>query len=87
MDLISEIKPQDELYIQQTPMTSAVDWLINEIDMQYPDINVKWKQWMIDRAKQMEKEQIMEAYKSADECVLDSDKIAEEYYNKTYGKE
>ena len=38
-------------------MKTAVEWLINEIDMQYPDINVKNKEWMIDKAKEMEKEQ------------------------------
>ena len=38
-------------------MKTAVEWLINEIDMQYPDINVKNKKWMIDKAKEMEKEQ------------------------------
>jgi hypothetical protein len=36
---------------------TAVEWLINEIDMQYPDINVKNKEWMIDKAVEMEKEQ------------------------------
>jgi hypothetical protein len=36
---------------------TAVQWLINKIDMQYPDINVKWKEWMVDKAKEMEKEQ------------------------------
>jgi len=40
-------------------MKTAVEWLINEIDMQYPDINVKNKEWMIDKAKEMEKEQIV----------------------------
>ena len=38
-------------------MKTAVEWLINEIDMQYPDINVKNKEWMIDKAKEMEAEQ------------------------------
>ena len=38
-------------------MKTAVEWLLNEIDMQYPDINIKRKEWMIDKAKEMEKEQ------------------------------
>lgn len=38
-------------------MKTAVEWLINEIDMQYHDINVKNKEWMIDKAKEMEEEQ------------------------------
>jgi hypothetical protein len=36
---------------------TAVDWLINEIDMQYPDINIKWKERMVDKAKEMEMDQ------------------------------
>jgi hypothetical protein len=38
-------------------MKTAVEWLIDEIDMQYPDINIKRKEWMIEKAKEMEKEQ------------------------------
>lgn len=41
---------------------TAVEWLVNEIDMQYPQINIRWKQWMIDRAKQMEQEQRIKDY-------------------------
>jgi len=41
-------------------MKTAVEWLIDEIDMQYPDINIKRKEWMIDKAKEMEKQQIIE---------------------------
>jgi len=39
---------------------TSVEWLINEIDMQYPHINVKSKEWMIDKAKEMEKKQRQE---------------------------
>jgi hypothetical protein len=42
-------------------MKTAVEWLIDEIDMQYPDINIKRKEWMIDKAKEMEKEQTEKA--------------------------
>ena len=38
-------------------MKTSVEWLIDEIDMQYPDINIKRKEWMIDKAKEMEEEQ------------------------------
>lgn len=44
---------------------TAVEWLINEIDMQYPEINVKRKEWMIDKAKEMEKEQHQETWETA----------------------
>ena len=36
---------------------TAVDWLLNEIDMQYPEINVRRKEWMVDKSKEMEKDQ------------------------------
>jgi hypothetical protein len=36
---------------------TAVEWLINEINMQYPKINVRWKGWVIDKAKEMEENQ------------------------------
>jgi len=39
-------------------MKTAVEWLIDEIDMQYPDINIKRKEWMIDKAKEMEEEHL-----------------------------
>ena len=65
---------------------TAVDWLINEIDMQYPEINVRRKQWMVDKAKEMEKEQIEESYWLAT-INWESKKNAEEYYNETYGNE
>jgi hypothetical protein len=41
-------------------MKTAVEWLINEIDMQYHDINIKRKEWMIDKAKEMELHQRQE---------------------------
>jgi hypothetical protein len=60
---------------------TAVDWLLNEIDMQYPEINVRRKEWMVDKAKEIEKEQIEDAF-------LDGYKshpyMAEQYYNETY---
>lgn len=66
---------------------TAVEWLINEIDMQYPHINIRWKEQMIDRAKEMEKQQIIDTYKKAQVLmVMDSSKQAEQYYNEEYGK-
>lgn len=65
-------------------MKTAVEWLIDEIDMQYPDINIKRKEWMIDKAKEMEKEQIVKAY---NESFFLRDKpyaTAEKYYNETF---
>jgi hypothetical protein len=43
-------------------MKTAVEWLIDEIDMQYPDINIKRKEWMIDKAKAMEEDAKHQSY-------------------------
>jgi len=69
---------------------TSVEWLINEIDMQYPEINVRRKEWMVDQAKEMEKQQIVDAFGVG--CQVESTrligyhKMAEQYYNETYGK-
>jgi len=70
---------------------TAVEWFLNEIDMQFPHINIRWKQFMIEQAKEMERQQIIDAYlqkrrlsnisKSMKLCV-----DAEKYYNETYKK-
>jgi hypothetical protein len=59
---------------------TAVDWLVKEIyrDLVY-DNNVKW---LIDQAKQMEKEQIVDAFHSKKIINTIS---AEQYYRETYG--
>ena len=58
---------------------TAVEFLINEIDMQYPHINIRWKQIMIEQALEIEKQQIIKAvewnYKS---------NMGEVYYNAVY---
>jgi hypothetical protein len=44
---------------------SPVEWLIAEITMQYPEINIRQRQWMIDKALKMEqdkKEEIRTAF-------------------------
>jgi Zn/Cd-binding protein ZinT len=77
---------------------TAVEWLVKEIDSQYPHINILWKQRMIEQAKQMEKEQIKAAYnKGYQDGEIDSldakdgdvqyFEDAERYYNETYGTE
>jgi hypothetical protein len=63
-------------------MKTAVEWLINEIDMQYHDINIKRKEWMIEKAKEMEKKDIIMAYKA--DLHPCSDEDAEQYYNETF---
>jgi hypothetical protein len=70
---------------------TAVEWLLNEIDMQYPEINVRRKEWMVDKAKEMEKEQIIEAHgkqlkKTQTASNYEYWKTGEQYYEETYGK-
>ena len=66
-------------------MKTAVEWLIDEIDMQYPDINIKRKEWMIDKAKEIEKKDIIMAYKA--DLHPCSDEDAEQYYKETFKKQ
>jgi hypothetical protein len=68
---------------------TAVEWLKDMLEWNYGDpqmLEISWKNLddLLERAKQMEKQQIMEAYKFGlqDEYVIGS----ENYYNKNYGK-
>jgi hypothetical protein len=75
---------------------TAVEWLIKEIDSQYPNINILWKQRMIEQAKGMERMQIIEADLnatkrtamgfSADVSEKRVKELGEQYYNETFGK-
>jgi hypothetical protein len=71
---------------------TAVDWLIKEIDSQYPNINILWKQRIIEQAKQMEEEQhgntwIDSRIERNGDDYIGKDKTFEEYYKETYGTE
>jgi hypothetical protein len=73
-------------------MKTAVEWLINEIDMQYHDINIKRKEWMIDKAKEMEKEQIRKSFSDGAQWELYGSDLtheerSEEYYNEIFKQE
>lgn len=59
---------------------TAVEWLFKKMTEQ--GTNPYWDMRFI-QAKQMEKEQIIQAFDIACE---DKDIIGEEYYNETYGK-
>ena len=65
---------------------TAVEWLLNEIDMQYPEINLRRKEWMVDKAKEMEKGQIKDAYESGVWDVGCRNSDSKKYYNETYEK-
>ena len=69
---------------------TTVEWLIKEIDSQYPHIDILWKQWMIEKAKQMEEQQKIEFAKLCLNKALDTDvrtayNDVEKYYNETHG--
>jgi len=62
---------------------TAVDWLLDRIE----DVDLTEKLWenVKQQAKEMEKEQIEEAYKYARAHWSREDGNAERYYNETYG--
>jgi hypothetical protein len=65
---------------------TAVDWLVEKLDNNL-DINHSWRtRQYIEQAKQMEKEQIQEAYTEG--CFTESWtlKSSEEYYKENYEK-
>ena len=72
---------------------TAVEWLINEIDHHYPQINIRWKESMIDQAKAMEKEQQEETFKQSRTAKIFEPGMPpvwenfEQYYNETYETE
>ena len=64
---------------------TAVDWLLNE----WPVLNSQLPQWLIEQAKEMEKEQLIDF---AIKCMFNSDDIGSnlrnhfiQKYNETYG--
>jgi len=69
---------------------TAVEWLEEQLDnlieyypSQFEQVNKAFKQ-----AKQMEKEQIKNAYRTGDYDVIDNpDREAEQYYNETFKSE
>lgn len=65
---------------------TAVEWL--ESEMLKPNLSVKY---ILEKAKEMEKQQIIEAYKTstsqfANEAEIINHKSAEKYYNETFKK-
>ena len=62
---------------------TAVDWLIE----QWPILESQLPSWLIDQAKAMEKEQIIEALMTSEVELLSWGISAEQYYNKTYKAE
>jgi hypothetical protein len=62
---------------------TAIEWLINE----WPILKSNLPIWLIEQAKEMEKQQIAEAYWNGSDGIEDKNsilKIGIEYYNDTY---
>lgn len=83
---ISPTKSNADMNIGVPKKTTAVEWLVEQIKSDQNQKALSATEWMevIERAKQMEKEQIINAYKFGlqDEYVIGS----EQYYNETYNK-
>ena len=62
---------------------TAVNWLIDQISSKENQEKLTGREWLevVEKAKQMEKEQIMDAYNNGE------NRSAELYYDETYGKE
>ena len=66
---------------------TAVEWLIEELGEYFPH-EIGGIHLMVEQAKQMEKEQIREAYyRGVRDEWEGAGKDFEDYYNETYGKE
>ena len=77
-------------HMEKNNMT-AVEWLVNQILLKHTEIvqflpNWSFDKSIIEQAKQMEKEQIINAYRTGWINYL-PDKDSEQYYNETYGKQ
>jgi Leu/Phe-tRNA-protein transferase len=62
---------------------TAVDWLAEFLKDRYSLIN---SEAIFQHAKQMEKQQIMDAYEDGC-CYWDSEKSSEQYYNQAFNSE
>lgn len=64
---------------------TAVEWLESELDWLTNYMMEEHKEQLFNQAKEMEREQIKDAY-SAGEHQQGYENEAEQYYNETYGK-
>ena len=65
-------------------MGTAIDWLVEELKSRSIDLN-KWNSDLVEQAKEMEKQQLIQA--AADHCYPTCELAridAEQYYNKTF---
>lgn len=70
---------------------TAVEWLKGMLEWNYGDpqmLEITWENLddLLERAKQMEKEQIVDAHYEGYRNDIGTTEISEQYYNETYGK-
>lgn len=72
---------------------TAVEWLVYELGLvEYEGLpQPEWIKHLISKAKEMEKQQIIDAYKDSTsqfsvDARIDYPKSAEQYYNETYNQ-
>jgi hypothetical protein len=77
--------------LNQSKMKTAVEWLEFEINRRGPkeDNPPQWLKELYEQAKEMEKEQIIDAYKTAMETDIYNEplKIGKDYFNQTFKSE
>lgn len=71
---------------------TAVDWLVEQIDVIFPSIDIMWQESIIKQAKEMEKNQMIDLaynfYTKIDnipEAIILA--LPEEIYNETYDQQ
>ena len=66
---------------------TAVEWLVEELKSRSIDLN-KWNSDLVEQAKEMEKQQIIDAVNFGDERgKITTYSTAEQYYNETFKSE
>ena len=73
-----------ELIVKLNNMKTAVEWLIEAMYQETYPFNPKYSK-IFEQAKEMEKEQIMDAYKH--NSMIRTISKAEQYYNETFKSE
>jgi len=75
------------IFVKNTTMEkTAVEWLVEQLDNNL-DIKHSWRtRQYINQAKEMEKQQIIDAYETAMETDIYNEplKVGKQYYNETF---
>jgi predicted alpha/beta-fold hydrolase len=63
---------------------TAVEWLVQEIENQCPQIDISWKENLINQAKAMEKQQIADAFDYEAKGDMHDYSSGDQYYDNTF---